>query len=221
MDVGAALHPGHVLVHLGDDNIGCYLQLHGSDVQNFLRRRLIDLENELLRVAVLGGGEDVDALTDAIDFALRPCRFECFSDGGPVRPSCVSFEDAAISGDNYYFRWVMDVEAPKLNKGQVIRSQGMTHVLFDPDGKVTITARLEGKTAATQLEVTQFADPPPVNFKNEVVPIFTKLGCNGGGCHGKSGGQNNFRLSLLGYEPWNDHDYLVRESRGRRIHPRA
>jgi len=61
----------------------------------------------------------------------------------------------------------------------------------------------------------------PVDFKYELVPVFTKYGCNGGGCHGKSGGQNGFRLSLLGYEPWNDYDYVVNEDRGRRLSPAA
>jgi len=61
----------------------------------------------------------------------------------------------------------------------------------------------------------------PVHFKYELVPVFTKYGCNGGGCHGKSGGQNGFRLSLLGYEPWNDYDYVVNEARGRRLSPGA
>src|SRR5262249_61935541 len=30
----------------------------------------------------------------------------------------------------------------------------------------------------------------PINFANQIVPIFTKLGCNSGGCHGKASGQN-------------------------------
>jgi hypothetical protein len=61
----------------------------------------------------------------------------------------------------------------------------------------------------------------PINFPNQIVPIFTKAGCNGGGCHGKSSGQNGFRLSLLGFEPTEDYNWLVDESRGRRISPAA
>jgi hypothetical protein len=72
-----------------------------------------------------------------------------------------------------------------------------------------------------QVIVKNLGTESTLNFPHEVVPVFTKYGCNGGGCHGKSGGQNNFRLSLLGYEPWNDHEWLVRESRGRRISPAA
>jgi hypothetical protein len=61
----------------------------------------------------------------------------------------------------------------------------------------------------------------PINFANRIVPIFTKAGCNGGGCHGKSSGQNGFRLSLLGFEPAEDYEWLVNESRGRRLSPAA
>jgi hypothetical protein len=59
----------------------------------------------------------------------------------------------------------------------------------------------------------------PINFSNQIVPIFTKLGCNGGGCHGKSGGQNGFALSLLGFVPDLDYQSLVKEARGRRLFP--
>lgn len=91
------------------------------------------------------------------------------------------------------------------------------------NGKATVTATLPGHigTTAVHATVSGFDSEPAIDFPNEVVPVFTKYGCNGGGCHGKSGGQNNFRLSLLGYEPWNDHDWLVKESRGRRISPAA
>src|SRR5205823_11337077 len=58
-----------------------------------------------------------------------------------------------------------------------------------------------------------------INFANQIVPIFTKAGCNGGGCHGKSSGQNGFRLSLLGFEPAEDYEHLVKEARGRRLFP--
>ena len=59
----------------------------------------------------------------------------------------------------------------------------------------------------------------PINFPNQIVPIFSKLGCNGGGCHGKSGGQNGFALSLLGFVPELDYQTLVKENRGRRLFP--
>ncbi len=61
----------------------------------------------------------------------------------------------------------------------------------------------------------------PVSFRNQLVPMFTRLGCNAGGCHGKASGQNGFKLSLLGYDPAADHAAIVKEARGRRVFPAA
>jgi hypothetical protein len=86
------------------------------------------------------------------------------------------------------------------------------------DGAGAIIVEAAGREAAqVPLTVERFGGDPPVDFDTQVVPIFTKHGCNGGGCHGKSGGQNGFRLSLLGFEPGEDHEHLAQEARGRRI----
>ena len=91
------------------------------------------------------------------------------------------------------------------------------------DGVVTVTASTvtanppAEQTASVQLTVAGTGESHPISFPGQVVPIFTKLGCNGGGCHGKIAGQNGFRLSLLGFEPGLDHKHLVAESRGRRV----
>src|SRR4051812_40087927 len=104
----------------------------------------------------------------------------------------------------------------------ILRVEPTGSVVPLADGKARITAKTTSGTAATiDVTVSDFASPPPINFRNQVVPVFTKLGCNSGGCHGKSGGQNGFRLSLLGFEPQQDYRYLVRESRGRRLFPAA
>lgn len=58
----------------------------------------------------------------------------------------------------------------------------------------------------------------PVSFMNDVMPVLTKAGCNIGVCHAKAGnGQNGFQLSLLGFEPQEDFEHLVKEGRGRRL----
>ncbi|MGY8730956.1 MAG: S-layer protein, partial [Pirellulales bacterium] len=90
------------------------------------------------------------------------------------------------------------------------------------EGAVVITAKSDGKFVTTvSIQVTDIVTDLAVNFPNEISPVFTKFGCNGGGCHGKSSGQNGFRLSLLGFEPDEDYEYLVKEGRGRRIFPAA
>ncbi len=59
---------------------------------------------------------------------------------------------------------------------------------------------------------------PTVSFFNDVIPVLTKAGCNLGVCHAKAGGgQKGFQLSLLGFEPRDDYEQLVSETRGRRL----
>src|SRR5690606_30934860 len=58
-----------------------------------------------------------------------------------------------------------------------------------------------------------------VSFRNDVVPVLTRAGCNAGACHGAADGKNGFGLSLFGYDPERDHRALTREYRGRRLSP--
>ena len=56
-----------------------------------------------------------------------------------------------------------------------------------------------------------------VSFDIDVMPILSKAGCNGGGCHGALAGKGGFRLSLFGYDPASDHLAITRDARGRRV----
>ncbi len=67
-----------------------------------------------------------------------------------------------------------------------------------------------------------FAPWPPVraadiSFKNDVMPLFMRGGCNSGSCHGASRGKDGFKLSLFGYDPEGDYYRLVEEQIGRRL----
>lgn len=54
-------------------------------------------------------------------------------------------------------------------------------------------------------------------FRTDILPILTRAGCNTGACHGAASGQGGFKLSLLGYDPEEDHARITRELGGRRI----
>ena len=60
-----------------------------------------------------------------------------------------------------------------------------------------------------------------VSFRNEVVPLLTKLGCNQGACHGSQHGKGGFKLSLLGFEPEADYTAIVKSAEERRVTPFA
>ncbi len=107
-----------------------------------------------------------------------------------------------------------------VDAGQVLNVNAEGLVIPLTDGESTITVREPGgKTATVKLSAARCQEELPVNFENEIVPIFTKLGCNAGGCHGKSDGQNGFKLSLLGFYPQEDYEFIVYEDRGRRVFP--
>jgi hypothetical protein len=101
-----------------------------------------------------------------------------------------------------------------------ISDAGLVTPLKDGEAKIRVTGS-DGKTAEMAVHVEGVARQIPINFGNQIVPIFTKLGCNSGGCHGKASGQNGFMLSLLGFYPQDDHEFLVKEARGRRLFPSA
>jgi hypothetical protein len=59
--------------------------------------------------------------------------------------------------------------------------------------------------------------PREVSFRNHVIPVLTKAGCNSGACHGAASGKNGFKLTLRGYDPETDYLTLTRQAAGRRV----
>jgi hypothetical protein len=58
---------------------------------------------------------------------------------------------------------------------------------------------------------------PPVDFVHDLIPVFTRHGCNAGTCHGAAIGRGGLRLSLYGGDPQSDYESIVRQLEGRRI----
>ncbi len=58
-----------------------------------------------------------------------------------------------------------------------------------------------------------------VSFRNEVMAVLSRAGCNQGTCHGNLNGKNGFKLSLRGQDPDFDLAVLTRQSFGRRTNP--
>ena len=56
-----------------------------------------------------------------------------------------------------------------------------------------------------------------VDFENDLIPVFTRFGCNAGACHGAATGRGGFKLSLFGGNPKADFDAVVRQVEGSRI----
>ncbi|MFM7924400.1 MAG: hypothetical protein ACKPJJ_29610, partial [Planctomycetaceae bacterium] len=89
------------------------------------------------------------------------------------------------------------------------------------DGMAVLTIELGQQQMQVPVQVQAVAQPSPVLFRQDVLPILTRAGCNSGGCHGKAEGQNGFRLSVFGYDAAGDHAAIAFEGRGRRVFPAA
>src|SRR5262245_35536669 len=85
------------------------------------------------------------------------------------------------------------------------------------DGETTVTATAGGKSATAKVRVMKAKDPTPPTFRNEVMPILTRAGCNSGACHGALAGKGGLKLSLRGYDPDTDHFVLTRQALSRRV----
>ncbi len=97
----------------------------------------------------------------------------------------------------------------KVSGAGVIRSSA--------DGKTAITIEVGGKMTKVQVEVQGSKDERVYHFENDVMPLFSRFGCNSAGCHGNSGGQNGFKFSVFAFDPDADFNALVKEARGRRV----
>ena len=85
------------------------------------------------------------------------------------------------------------------------------------NGRAEIITQVGGKKAVATVEVKDFERPWKWGFRNHVESVFSKNGCNSGGCHGALAGKGGFRLSLGAYAPEQDFYRLTREALGRRI----
>ncbi len=73
---------------------------------------------------------------------------------------------------------------------------------------------------ASQRFASKEADEVP-NFQQHVVPLLSRLGCNGRACHGSFQGQGGFRLSLFGYDFKLDHEGLAKGDKEKDREPRV
>jgi Protein of unknown function (DUF1553)/Protein of unknown function (DUF1549)/Bacterial Ig-like domain (group 2) len=85
------------------------------------------------------------------------------------------------------------------------------------DGRAIVTAREGARAASVVVEVERAFAPYAPTFRNHVIPVLSKAGCNSGPCHGALAGKNGFKLTLRGYDPELDYLTLTRQAAARRI----
>ena len=68
------------------------------------------------------------------------------------------------------------------NPAVVVVDGGVLHPAGD--GETTITATVDGQRATAKVKVVRSKEPINWSFRNHVIPMMTKVGCNSGACHG-------------------------------------
>lgn len=85
------------------------------------------------------------------------------------------------------------------------------------NGETTLTGSAGDESATATITVSAAGGEFDWSFRNHVLPVLAKQGCNMGACHGALAGKGGFRLSLRGYDPMADFYTITREARGRRV----
>ena len=85
------------------------------------------------------------------------------------------------------------------------------------DGKTELQVKFEGKSLTIPVTVEKSGFTPAISFTLDVMPVFSKAGCNTGSCHGSARGKDGFHLSLFGYDPEGDYGKITRQMLGRRV----
>ena len=58
------------------------------------------------------------------------------------------------------------------------------------DGQTTLAVEYEGQSVSFAVTVKDSAARPPISFKQDVMAVFTRAGCNVGSCHGAARGKD-------------------------------
>lgn len=98
----------------------------------------------------------------------------------------------------------------------VIEVDGNGRVRPLADGETAILVR-QGEYVSRVPVTVSGTSETPVSFREDVTPVLTKAGCNQGACHASQYGKGNFKLSLLGFAPEQDHSQFVRDWKQRRV----
>ncbi len=121
------------------------------------------------------------------------------------------------NGDQIDVTRIAQVEQPaNLVK---ISPRGLVRPVADGQGQLKFS--LAGQSVAVPVTVRGQKETYQVSFVRDVMPDMSKLGCNGGTCHGAQDGKNGFKLSLRGYDPLFDHRALTDDLEGRRFNRAA
>ncbi|MGQ0633705.1 MAG: DUF1549 and DUF1553 domain-containing protein [Planctomycetaceae bacterium] len=176
-----------------------------------LRRSLVML-GLMAPVAIAGGrasAADTPRAPQVVELQTQPARLELdgIRDSRRVLVTGKTADGQAID---------LTTEAQLSIAGDCAKLESDGYVAPLKAGAARLVVSAEGRQIEVPIDVKN-AQPSPVSFVREVMPVMSKVGCNAGTCHGAQEGKNGFKLTLRGYDPEYDYFALVDDLSGRRF----
>ena len=118
------------------------------------------------------------------------------------------FADGSQREVSFDAKWTLDKPVAKIVNAEVAPVA---------DGTATLSIEYAGLKASVPVKVARGTQAEALRFRDDVMAVFSRVGCNSGKCHGAASGKDGFRLSLFGYDPEGDYRRITREAGGRRV----
>jgi hypothetical protein len=100
---------------------------------------------------------------------------------------------------------------------QVVSVSTTGLLLAAGNGDATISVQVGPSTQAIPVKVAGIVAAPVFGFRQHVMPILSKAGCNAGACHASQYGKGGFKLSVFGFDPDGDYNAITRDMFRRRV----
>lgn len=100
---------------------------------------------------------------------------------------------------------------------RVATVDGRGRVLAIGNGTTRIRIQAAGQTVDVPVVVRGVTPKPDLRFVAHIRPVLSKAGCNMGACHASQYGKGGLKLTVFGFDPRSDHQYITRDRQGRRV----
>lgn len=100
---------------------------------------------------------------------------------------------------------------------QIVTVTQAGRLLAVGNGSASINVTVGAITHSVSVNVADVNGEQKIGFREYIMPVLSKAGCNAGACHASQYGKGGFKLSVFGFSPEDDYKAMVRESFGRRV----
>ncbi len=153
----------------------------------------------------------------ATDFQITPAVITL--DGNFARAQLIVTEHAAHGAVNEHSTDLTHQAQYVSSDPRIVTVSDSGLLLAQGNGSAMVAVSVTGVVHSVAVTVKGVVARPVLGFKEHVMPVLAKAGCNSGACHASQYGKGGFKLSVFGFAPEDDYHAIVRDGLGRRANP--